>query len=90
MDTAAAQVEDIKFLEEKLAGTKLPTDLYKKNKAYVQRLVRLISSSTYSQEFDAITRYLDWIISIPWEKESRDILSIETAKRILDENHYGL
>lgn len=90
MDTASAQVEDIKFLEEKLAGTKLPTDLYKKNKAYVERLVRLISSASYSQEFDAIARYLDWIISIPWEKESRDILSIETAKKILDENHYGL
>ena len=90
MDAASAQAEDIKFLEEKLAGIKLPPDLYKKNKAYIERLVRLISSPSYSQEFDAIARYLDWIITIPWEKESRDILSIENAKKILDANHYGL
>ena len=90
MDSASAQAEDIKFLEDKLTGIKLPSDLYKKNKAYIERLVRLISSPSYSQEFDAITRYLDWIITIPWEKESRDILSIENAKKIMDANHYGL
>ena len=90
MDAASAQAEDIKFLEEKLAGIKLPNDLYRKNKAYIERLVRLISSPSYSQEFDAIARYLEWVITIPWEKESRDILSIENAKKILDANHYGL
>lgn len=84
------QLEDIKFLENKLRATKLPQDLRKKCDAYIERLTRLVSSPNYSLEFDSVSRYLDWIISLPWEKRSEDILSLENAKKILDANHYGL
>lgn len=91
MDPAAnGQLEDLKFLEEKLRLTKLPEDLRKKSNAYIERLSRLVSSPNYSSEFGSVSRYLDWIVSLPWEKRSEDILSLENAKKILDANHYGL
>src|SRR3989344_5997143 len=90
MDTAAAQLEDIKFLEEKLNSQTLPQDLYKKGKIYIERLVRLKSAQNYSQEYDSVSRYLDWITTLPWNKKSKDILSLDNAKKVLDFNHYGL
>ena len=90
MDTAAAQLEDIKFLEEKLNSQTLPQDLYKKGKIYIERLVRLKSAQNYSQEYDSVSRYLDWITTFPWNKKSKDILSLDNAKKVLDFNHYGL
>ena len=90
MNNASAQLEDLKYLEEKLSQTKLPDPLYQKSKAYIERLTRLVASPAYSQEFDSIERYLDWIISLPWTNTSQDILSIENAKKTLDTNHFGL
>lgn len=90
MSASPAQFEDIKFLEEKLKNSQLPADLYKKAAALIERLVRLAGAQGYSREYDSISRYLDWIISLPWTKRSKDVLSTEFAKKVLDANHYGL
>src|SRR5207247_7248401 len=39
----------------------------------------------------AVTRhYLDWIISLPWTKETEDKIDLREAERILNEQHFGL
>src|SRR4030043_1959650 len=90
MNSKTAQFEDIQLLEDKLAKSKIPPDLSQKAKAMITRLVRLASVQGFSQEYDATARYLDWIINLPWNSTSKDILSLESAKKILDENHFGL
>lgn len=85
-----AQFEDIKILEDKLASASLPQDLKVKAEAMVERLVRLASAQGYSQEYDSVARYLDWIVSLPWNKRTEENLSLEAAKKIMDGNHYGL
>lgn len=90
MSAPTAQFEDIKYLESKLASSSIPKDLYEKAKAAIDRLVRLASSKGYGEEYDSLSRYLDWITSLPWTTASPDILSLESAKKVLDENHYGL
>ena len=86
----AVQFEDITLLENKLASAVLPPELAEKAKAMLGRLVRMASQQGYSQEYDSVSRYLDWIITLPWNKRTTDTLSLENAKKILDENHYGL
>lgn len=86
----SAQFEDIKFLEEKLGAARLPQDLAQKAQNMLERLARLASHAAYSQEYDLVARYLDWIIFLPWEKRSLDNLSLENAAKILDSNHFGL
>jgi ATP-dependent Lon protease len=90
MNPAPAQFEDIKLLEEKLQRAKIPLDLLGKSRVMIERLIRLAQSSGYSQEYDQISRYLDWIVSLPWYTKSQDYFSLENAKKILDANHYGL
>ncbi|OGD85790.1 hypothetical protein A2696_01045 [Candidatus Curtissbacteria bacterium RIFCSPHIGHO2_01_FULL_41_13] len=90
MNTSPAQFEDIKLLETKLENSQLPPDLRKKAAAFIERLVRLTTAQGYSNEYDSVSRYLDWIIALPWTNRSQDILSIDNAKKTLDANHFGL
>ena len=90
MNPIPAQFEDIKLLEEKLKSAKIPLDLFQKASATIERLVRLASSSGYSQEYDQVSRYLEWVVSLPWDRRSEDILSIDKAREVLNSNHYGL
>src|SRR3990167_4095191 len=90
MAVAPAQFEDITLLENKLAGAALPPELAQKTQAMLARLVRLATQQGYSQEYDSVSRYLDWIITLPWNKKSPDNLSLENAKKVLYANHYGL
>src|SRR3990167_7742530 len=90
MNSSTAQFEDISYLENKLKSSRLPGDLLEKAKANIERLTRLALSKGYGEEYDAVSRYLDWIIALPWDIRSEDILSLENAKKVLDSNHYGL
>ena len=90
MNSAPVLLEDIRLLEERLKTAKIPDDLHQKANAMIERLVKFASSQGYSQEYDQVARYLDWIVSLPWDKRSEDILSLDHAKKILDTNHYGL
>lgn len=86
----SAQFEDIHLLEQKLENSHLPGELLAKAKAMIDRLLRMASSQGYSQEYDSVSRYLDWIVNLPWDKKSPDNLSLENAKKVMDTNHYGL
>lgn len=43
-----------------------------------------------SPEATVVRNYIDWLINIPWSKKTEDNLDIENAKKVLDEDHYGL
>ena len=45
---------------------------------------------TASAESGVIRNYIEWVMAIPWNKMSKDDFTIETAKKILDQDHYGL
>ncbi|MFA5405035.1 MAG: endopeptidase La, partial [Ignavibacteria bacterium] len=43
-----------------------------------------------SPDFGVIRNYLDWMVSVPWNKFTKDNFDLENAKKILDEDHYDL
>src|SRR5699024_289392 len=51
---------------------------------------RLSRMSPNSPETDGIRTYLDWIIELPWDKESKGEINIKKSRDILNEDHYGL
>jgi ATP-dependent Lon protease len=55
-----------------------------------RELSRLEQMSPQSAEYPIIKTYLDWLIELPWEQLSEDNGKISDARRILDEDHYGL
>ncbi len=81
---------EIKKLEEKVKKASLPQDLEDRAEELLVRLTRMAHSSGFSNEFDNVAHYIDWITDLPWGKRSDDILDLKYAKEVLDKNHYDL
>ena len=74
-------------LEEKVRKRKMSKEAQQKAEKEIKKL-RLMSAM--SAEATVSRNYVDWLISIPWQERTEDKLDIETAERILNEDHYGL
>lgn len=83
-DEKAAEVEE---LREKIEKAKLPKAVEEKA---LKELERLEKMPPMVAEATVVRNYLDWLLSVPWSKETRDRLDIHAAEKILDEDHYGL
>jgi len=79
--------KEIFTYQEKIAKAKLPKEA--KEKAFYE-LDRLKNSGSYSAEGGIIRTYLDWLIDLPWSKETKDNMDIVKARGILEADHYGL
>ncbi|HWE64284.1 MAG TPA: endopeptidase La, partial [Chloroflexota bacterium] len=78
---------DLDELREKLDAISLPEVVHEKAEVELRRLSAMPQASP---EVGIIRTYLDWIVSLPWTKQSEDALDIKHAARVLDEQHYGL
>jgi len=65
----------------------MPKDVQEKAN---QELKKLEAMPPMSAESTVSRNYLDWLLSVPWKKRSKEIRSIEHAEKILNEDHYGL
>ncbi|MDH3251362.1 MAG: endopeptidase La [Ignavibacteria bacterium] len=74
-------------LREDLRKAKMPRGPEEKA---LEEFNKLKKTPSLSPEFTVIRSYLDWMISVPWHKRTRDNLSIGHVKAILDEDHFGL
>lgn len=73
--------------KSKINKAKLPK--FVKEKALYE-LDRLKNSGSYSAEGSVIRTYIDWILDIPWNHETKDNMDIKRARQILEKEHYGL
>lgn len=90
MNSSEEILPEIKKLADKLANASLPPDLYESIAASIERLKLALKFENYSKNLEEISRYLDWVCSLPWNKKTDDILDLNYSRKILDENHYGL
>ena len=83
-DDIMAEIEEY---EEKIEKIKMPKEVKEKAMKEVNRLLKL---SPHSPETGVIRTYLDWIIDLPWDKETKDKIDIKKSRDILNEDHCGL
>ncbi|XP_066262433.1 lon protease homolog, mitochondrial isoform X2 [Euwallacea similis] len=55
-----------------------------------EELNKLNFLESHSSEFNVTRNYLDWLTSLPWGIQSEENLNIQTASKILDQDHYGM
>lgn len=72
---------------EKIAKAKLPKEVEEKA---LKELDRLEKMPPMAAESAVVRTYLDWLVSLPWSRSTRDRLDINLAEEILNEDHYGL
>ena len=83
-DEQAVEVEEFR---QKIESAKMPAETDKQARRELERLSRL---PTAAAEYGVIRTYLDWLVSLPWNQTTSDNLDISHARKILDDDHYGL
>lgn len=79
--------DDLRDLEAQLERVGMPPEIKKEVKVQLRRLKQLHPDTSEA----ALARtYLDWIADLPWSKRTKDRLDINFARKVLDEDHYGL
>ncbi|RTZ60665.1 MAG: endopeptidase La [Gammaproteobacteria bacterium] len=78
---------EVEEYKKKLEALKLPKEIKEQIEKEIERLERLHPDSA---EAGVLRTWLDWVLSLPWNKKTRDIYDLERAKKILDEDHYDL
>ena len=81
---------DLETAYKSIQTANLPAKLKETVQETLDRLKNIAQSKEYYTEYDSLIRYIDWVVSLPWERESQDQLDLNQAKEILDQGHYGL
>ena len=74
-------------LRERLEKADLPEDILKEAKRELDRLEKLPPSAP---DYNVIRTYLDYVLELPWKTSTEDSLDIARARKVLDEDHFGL
>ena len=78
---------EVEELREQLEGLDAPEEVKEKVEKELDRMEKI---PTTSAEGGVIRTYVEWLLELPWNKETDDDLDINKAEKILDEDHYGL
>jgi ATP-dependent Lon protease len=81
------QQAEINELRDKVEQAGMPEEIKTRAIKEIDRMSRIPSASP---EVGVIRTYVDWLIGLPWNVQTEDLLDIKEAAKILDEDHYGL
>ena len=83
-DTSSAELDDLKKAVKE-AG--MPAEVAEQAEREIKRLERMPDGAA---EYSMTRTYLDWLVAMPWSKVDPETVDIEQARKVLDEDHYGL
>ena len=83
-DDTAVEIDDYRA---KVKEKNLPPEALKEAERELNRLSRMHPSSA---EYTVASTYLDWLTTLPWNESTKDNLDIKKARKVLDEDHFGL
>ncbi len=81
------KTEEVEELRGKIAEAGMPEEVRKEADKQMRRLEAMHPDSA---ESSVVRTYLDWLVELPWSKETKDNIHIGKAKKILDEDHHDL
>ena len=79
--------EEIDQYRSKVRKAKMPKEVAEEAERQLGRLERMHPDAA---ETATLRNYMDWMVSLPWSKSTKDNLDLKKAQKILDEDHYGL
>ena len=83
-DESAAEIAE---LDKAIADAHMPEDVEKQARKELKRLERMPEGAG---EYSMVRTYLDWLIELPWAADAASAIDVAEARRVLDEDHYGL
>lgn len=88
--TKDAITDDVQYLESLVAKTLLPEALKTEAERMITRVKRVTQATGFSQEYELVRKYIEWITRLPWGKYTQDNFDLNNAKQVLDSTHHGL
>ena len=81
------KAQEVLSYRKKIKRAKMSKEAQKEALKQVKRLDQM---HTDSAESAVVRSYLDWLVELPWSKATRDDIDIKKAKKVLNQDHYGL
>ena len=82
-----SQDDDVIEIVDRLKNTELPKEVREKLEAEVKKLTKM---QPFSAESSVIRNYIEAVLDLPWNTETKDVLDLKKATQILERDHYGL
>ncbi|OGB32443.1 MAG: endopeptidase La [Burkholderiales bacterium RIFCSPLOWO2_12_FULL_61_40] len=86
-EDSVSNAAEIDELRRQIAEAGMPEEVARQAEKELKRLQRM---SDGSSEYSMVRTYLDWLVELPWKDPAPDVIDIAQARRILDEDHFGL
>lgn len=86
-DELSDEPSEMKEMMDKIKKAGMPEEVEEKARKEAQKLGQM---NQFNPEAGYIRNYLDWLVSLPWSKKSKNNVDIKTAEKILNEEHFGL
>ncbi len=86
-DDEGGEQAEAQQMRERLDAADLPEDVRKEAERELKRMEKLPQAAP---DYHVIRTYLDYVLELPWKTSSDDKLDLAEARRVLDEDHYGL
>ena len=83
-------IDEVVNLRKKISESKIPGDLETHILGNLEEISRLENDIAARVHIEQMLRYIDWVVALPWNARTEDVLDIVKAKEILEKNHYGL
>jgi ATP-dependent Lon protease len=78
---------ELEELAQQIRRSRMPKDTHSRA---MKELDRLSKMSFMSPEATVVRNYLDWLVALPWNKQTKDHDDIKAVSKVLDEDHFGL
>ncbi len=82
--------QEIQALKTKVDQAQIPDELKLKVHKEIVALERSVSLGNYDEKYDKVSRYIEWVLKIPWNVETQDNLELPHTKEIFEKHHYGM
>ena len=82
--------DEVADLQKKVAEVHVPKDLETRVLSNLEEVIRLENEISARVHIEQMLRYIDWVVNLPWNTRTKDILDLTKTKELLEKNHYGL
>jgi len=80
----------VSLLRRTLSDIQVPPELGLRITGYFEEIERLQNDIASQVHIEQLLDYIDWIVNLPWSKQSEDVIDIVKATDMLNKNHYGM
>ena len=89
-DYKAVLQQEIQDLKDRVTAAHIPDELKRKVAKEMVALERSVELGSYDEKYEKVSRYIEWVLKVPWDTESQDTLDLEKTKQVFEKHHYGM